>query len=69
MEDAIVYDRLDKEVFLFGVLDGHGGAEVAQYCSNHMAILIKENKYYQQQDYGNCLKDVFKQLDEMMDTE
>jgi len=26
MEDAILYDRLDKEVFLFGVFDGHGGA-------------------------------------------
>ena len=46
MEDAILYDRLDKEVFVFGVFDGHGGAEVAQFCCNHIAVLIKENKNY-----------------------
>lgn len=55
MEDAILYDRLDKDVFVFGVFDGHGGAEVAQFCANHIAILIKENAHYQSGDYGQAL--------------
>ena len=68
MEDAILYDRLDKEVFVFGVFDGHGGAEVAQYCASHIAVLIKENANYQQGDYGKALVEVFMKLDEMLDS-
>lgn len=63
MEDAILYDRLDKEVFVFGVFDGHGGAEVAQYCANHIAVMIKENPYYESGDYGKALTQVFMKLD------
>jgi protein phosphatase 1G len=59
MEDAILYDRLDKEIFIFGVFDGHGGAEVAQFCANHFALKLKENRYYQQSDYGKALSSVF----------
>lgn len=69
MEDAILYDRLDKEIFLFGVFDGHGGAEVAQFCANHFAIRMKQNKFYEQGEYGKALISVFMELDEMMDTE
>lgn len=63
MEDAILYDRLDKEVFVFGVFDGHGGAEVAQYCANHIAILIKDNPSYKKGEYGKALVEVFMELD------
>lgn len=63
MEDAILYDRLDKEVFVFGVFDGHGGGEVAQYCANHIAVMIKDHPLYAAKDYGNCLKEVFMKLD------
>lgn len=69
MEDAILYDRLDKEVFLFGVFDGHSGAECAQFCANHFAVLLKENKFYAEGDYGKALTAVFMELDELMDSE
>lgn len=69
MEDAILYDRLDKEVYVFGVFDGHGGAEVAQFCGNHIAVMIKENPFYEAKQYGKALVDVFMKLDEMLDSE
>lgn len=63
MEDAILYDRLDKQIFLFGVFDGHGGGEVAQFCANHFAFKMKENKFYASGDYGKALTAVFMELD------
>lgn len=63
MEDAILYDRLDKEVFLFGVFDGHGGAEVAQFCANHIAVMVKESHHYEVGNYGQALIEVFMKLD------
>ena len=35
MEDAVLFHRISKEIFLFGVFDGHGGVEVSQYCGKH----------------------------------
>jgi protein phosphatase 1G len=69
MEDSILYDRLESEIFLFGIFDGHGGAEVSQFCSTHFALLMKENEFYKQQRYDQALISVFAKLDEIMDTE
>lgn len=33
MEDAQIFEELDKDVYLFAVLDGHGGPEVAHYAA------------------------------------
>lgn len=33
MEDAILFHRINKEIFLFAVFDGHGGVEVSQMCA------------------------------------
>lgn len=51
------------------MFDGHGGSEVAQFCANHFAILMKENKYYLNGEFGKALSSVFMQLDELMDNE
>lgn len=46
MEDAMVYFRFDKDTFLFAVFDGHGGAEVAQFCANHIADELSANNNF-----------------------
>ena len=40
---------------LFGVLDGHGGDEVAIFCQREMAKMLVENNNYKKRDYGKAL--------------
>lgn len=42
----MIYHRFDKDTFLFGVFDGHGGAEVAKFCANHIADELAENNSF-----------------------
>ena len=43
MEDAILFKRISKEIFLFGVFDGHGGIEVSQYCAKHLPSILENS--------------------------
>jgi len=43
MEDAIVFHRIDKEIFLFAVFDGHGGVEVSRFCARHIISVLSKN--------------------------
>lgn len=40
MEDAIVFHRISKEIFLFAIFDGHSGGEVATFCGRHIAEYV-----------------------------
>ncbi|XP_033097965.1 probable protein phosphatase 2C 11 [Anneissia japonica] len=56
-------EELDENTSLFGVYDGHGGAEVAQYCSQHLPEFIKQNKSYKEGDVEKGLISAFLEFD------
>ncbi|KAK4336619.1 hypothetical protein RND71_043958 [Anisodus tanguticus] len=53
----------DENMSLFGVFDGHGGAEVAQYTSAEYPKFLKNNKFFKEKDYLNALKNSFIEFD------
>lgn len=48
----------DKVAF-FAVYDGHGGSEVAEYCSMKLPDFLKNLESYKQGNYEQALKDAF----------
>lgn len=48
----------DKSSF-FAVYDGHGGAEVAQYCSLHLPTFLKTVEAYGRKEFEQALKAAF----------
>ncbi|KAL5240486.1 hypothetical protein ACI65C_007896 [Semiaphis heraclei] len=55
----------DKNVALFAVYDGHGGAEVAQYAAEKLPSLVK-NTLYDNQDYEKALVKAFMDFDDSL---
>jgi len=70
MEDAhICISDLDgtlKGVGLFSVFDGHGGAEVAKFCSKYVSAKFKE--LHQPNDLPGSLAIVYEAIDDMLRT-
>ncbi|KAF5283184.1 hypothetical protein FQR65_LT02696 [Abscondita terminalis] len=50
---------LDQNTSLFAVYDGHGGHEVAYYCSQKLPNFIKNTESYKNNDLENALVDAF----------
>lgn len=48
---------------VFGVFDGHGGKEVAEYCKDHFADHLKAAPAYAAGNYGPALRQTFLALD------
>jgi len=48
---------------LFGVFDGHGGAEVAQYCAQRLPDFIKSLTSYQNNNINEALEEAFLKFD------
>lgn len=48
---------------LFAVYDGHGGHEVAEYCSKYLPDYIKKNENYKTGNYEKALEDCFINFD------
>lgn len=44
---------------MFAVFDGHGGSEVALYCSQKLPTFLKEVTAYKRGEYEQALKDTF----------
>lgn len=58
----------DKTASLFAVYDGHGGHEVAEYCSKYLPDFIKQTENYIKGDFEQALKDAFLAFDENLAT-
>lgn len=67
MEDAHIA-QLDVKpgVSVFGVFDGHGGQEVAKFCSKYFVDTLKKNAKFVEGDYAKALTETFLQMDELI---
>jgi protein phosphatase 1G len=64
MEDAhVIVPEFDESTTLFAVFDGHGGKEVAEYCSRHMPGMLQSNAAYKSGDLSAALKQLFMETD------
>lgn len=61
--------NFDENTSLFAVYDGHGGCEVAQYCSLKLPNFIKETEAYKAGDIEKALEDAFLGIDATIITE
>ncbi|XP_052469703.1 protein phosphatase 1G [Carassius gibelio] len=70
MEDAHnCIPELDEETAMFAVYDGHGGEEVALYCSKYLPDIIKEQKAYKDGKLQKALEDAFLAIDARITTQ
>ena len=53
----------NKNISLFGLFDGHNGAEIAKYLSLHFSQFLTENKNFLNGDYKQALKETFINID------
>ena len=53
----------NKDTHIFGVFDGHGGIEVAEYVKNHFVEIFINNSKYLKGDIKSALKETFLTLD------
>ncbi|XP_044733042.1 probable protein phosphatase 2C 58 [Chrysoperla carnea] len=58
----------DENTSLFAVYDGHGGHEVALYCSQKFPEFLKTVESYKKKDYKQALIDAFLQFDGTLPT-
>ncbi|KAL4452740.1 hypothetical protein ABPG75_008402 [Micractinium tetrahymenae] len=66
MEDAHIAHHLNDECHIFGVFDGHGGPEVARFCSKRMPGELVGCPGFVEGRYEEGLKQVFHRMDELM---
>ncbi|XP_047123761.1 uncharacterized protein LOC100208679 isoform X2 [Hydra vulgaris] len=67
MEDAhccIANLGEDEEKYLFGVFDGHGGKEVAEYCAQNISKFLLDTEAYTEGNIKAALKEAFMTIDE-----
>lgn len=69
MEDAHIAETglaHDLDCSIFGVFDGHGGAEVAKFCQKYMASEIQKLGRFNEGAIEDSLVEVFHRMDDML---
>ena len=70
MEDShIVELDLGNGAAFVGVYDGHGGAEVAMFVRDYLIKELKTLDSFKQQNYEECLKEIYLKLDRIFQTD
>ena len=65
MEDSYeVAVEIEPDVSVFAVFDGHGGNEIADFCSKHFAEFLKKQESFKSKNYDQALIDTYHFLDE-----
>ena len=69
MEDSHIADLNvgGKGVNVFGVFDGHGGKEVAQWVKKHFSVELAKNNNFKSGNYQKALSENFLRLDTLME--
>lgn len=57
-EDAHIAEHISDECHIFGVFDGHGGPEVARFCSKRMPDELQRQPGFAEGRYEESLKQV-----------
>lgn len=66
MEDALIYEQLADDVYLFAVCDGHGGPEVSQLVAKLLPGTLKAEADFKAGKYGSAMTSAFYKLDELI---
>jgi serine/threonine protein phosphatase PrpC len=69
MEDSHIADLskgIDSKSHIFGVFDGHGGKEVAQFVKKHFTEELLANQNYQKGEMKKALIETFLRMDIIM---
>ena len=66
MEDALVYEQLADDVYLFAVCDGHGGPEVSHLVAKLLPQTLKAEADFKTGKYGSAITSAFYKIDELI---
>jgi protein phosphatase 1G len=67
LEDSwITIPDFMPNVSLFGVFDGHGGPEVAQFCAKYFSIELAKSRELEAKNYKSALENTFMQMDALL---
>lgn len=53
----------DKNLYIFGIFDGHSGNEISQYLSENFCNELTKNKNFNSKNYKKALKETFIAID------
>ena len=70
MEDSHIANlEFAPDCSIFGVFDGHGGVEVAQFCKRNLESKLKELQTFQDKNWEQALIDSFLKMDEILESD
>jgi len=70
MEDAKIASLdIDSDTSLFGVFDGHGGKEVAEFVTRHFGRELLQNHNFRSGNIADALKEVYLYMDQLLETD